>query len=98
MAFSYNSDTALSNKEDTRPDLSVDVSGADLDDDDTTNSQTSRVSKEDIWKELVKSSYGRDKTLVIHLCSFLQTSINFRETETYPIRHESVCFISCGVQ
>jgi len=63
MAFSYNSDTALSNKEDTRPDLSVDVSGADLDDDDTTNSQTLRVSKEDIWKEMVKSSYGRDKTL-----------------------------------
>jgi hypothetical protein len=68
LAFGYNSDTALTTHEDTKPELSIDTNGTDVDEDDIhSHPQNARVSKEEIWREVVKSSKGRDKTLVIDI-------------------------------
>lgn len=67
MAYSSygNSETTTSAREDTaRPNLTVDVTEEREEDEDEYRSQKARVSKEEIWRELVKSSAGRDKTFV----------------------------------
>lgn len=86
------SDAATSVRDETaRPNLTVDVPDDVDEDEDDYKSQKARVSKEEIWRELLKSSMGRDKTFVRLFRVSNELVLKHASRNSYNTRLKYIC-------